>query len=107
MGAAEPGGTAEIIGTPVRTSGWMWGRSRYTLGGWSPWFGVLAGILAINSAIVLYTDPSQRWCWSTTIIIVSALDFFLGMGGFAAGAFGGIGGTLATHCMKSSRIRPF
>lgn len=76
-------------------TGWMWGQGMHTYGLWWPWFGVAAGILVIIGAIILYLRPEQRRVWGAVILIVSVLDFFLGMGGLFAGAMGVIGGVLA------------
>lgn len=76
-------------------NGWMWGRGVHTFGLWWPWFGVAAGILVIVGAIIVFLNPSQRRSWGAVIAVVSALDFFLGMGGLIAGVLGVIGGVLA------------
>jgi hypothetical protein len=76
-------------------NGWMWGRGMHAFGLWWPSFGVAAGILVIAGAIILYTNPRQQRGWGVVILTVSALDFFLGMGGLVAGALGVIGGILA------------
>jgi len=75
--------------------GWMWGQGMHAFGLWWPRFGVLAGILVTISAVMLYTKPEQQRSWGVVILIVSALDFFLGMGGLLAGALGAVGGALA------------
>jgi hypothetical protein len=75
--------------------GWMWGRGVYTFGMWWPWFGIAAGILVIAGAVTLYTNPKQQRGWGILILVVSALDFFLGMGGLIAGTLGVVGGILA------------
>lgn len=76
-------------------NGWMWGRGMHTFGLWSPWFGALAGILVIVGASILYSKPAQARTWGTIILVVSVLDFFLGMGGLVAGVLGVIGGAVA------------
>jgi hypothetical protein len=43
---------------------------------------------------MLYAKPEQRQTWGIVIIIASALNFFVGMGGLVAGALGVIGGAL-------------
>lgn len=60
-----------------------------------PWFGAIAGVLAVTAAILLYTNAKQQRAWGMVILVVSALDFVFGMGGLAAGALGVIGGILA------------
>ena len=58
-------------------------------------FGVVAGILVLAGAFLLYAQPERASTWGTTILIFSILGMF-GMGGFFIGAIVGIiGGTLA------------
>jgi hypothetical protein len=78
--------------------GWMWGHGMMrglapTL--WWPWFGLIAGIVVLIGAAMLYAKPEQRQTLGIVIIIASALNFFVGMGGLVAGALGVIGGALA------------
>jgi hypothetical protein len=78
------------------TGDWMWGqRGIRGFGIWWPWFGVVAGIVLLVGAVMLYTKPQQRRTWGTVILVVSALNFLLGMMGFLAGTLGVIGGVLA------------
>lgn len=76
-------------------NGWMWGRGMHTFGLWWPWFGALAGIVVILGAVILFVKPAQARTWGWIILIASALDFFLGMGGLVAGVLGVMGGILA------------
>lgn len=76
-------------------NGWMWGLGVYAFGAWWPWFGAIAGIVVVVGAIILYTNPRQQRSWGVVILVVSALDFLLGMGGLIAGALGVVGGILA------------
>jgi hypothetical protein len=62
---------------------------------WWPWFGLIAGIVVLIGAAMLYAKPEQRQTWGIVIIMASALNFFVGMGGLVAGALGVIGGALA------------
>ncbi|MFN4219069.1 MAG: hypothetical protein ACK4HB_07305 [Candidatus Bipolaricaulia bacterium] len=78
--------------------GWMWGHGMMrgfapTL--WWPWFGIIAGIVVLVGAAMLYAKPEQRQTWGIVILIASALNFFVGMGGLLAGVLGVIGGALA------------
>lgn len=78
--------------------GWMWGHGM--MRGWAPtlwwpWFGVIAGIVVLVGAALLYAKPEQRQGWGIVILIASALNFFVGMGGLLAGVLGVIGGVLA------------
>jgi hypothetical protein len=57
--------------------------------------GLIAGIVVLIGAAMLYAKPEQRQTWGIVIIIASALNFFVGMGGLVAGALGVIGGALA------------
>ena len=76
-------------------SGWMWGSGMHAFGMSWPWFGVLAGIVVLIGAVMLYVKPQQRRSWGIVILVISAIDFFVGMGGLLAGALGVIGGALA------------
>lgn len=75
--------------------GWMWGSGIHTFGMSWPWFGVLAGIVVLAGAVMLWVKPQQHRMWGLVVLVVSAIDFFLGMGGLLAGALGVIGGALA------------
>ena len=68
-------------------------------GGW--WFygaallGLIAGIVVLVGAIMIYARPSNAPTWGLLILVFSVLSFF-GMGGFFVGAILGIvGGVLA------------
>ncbi len=74
---------------------WMWGQGTRGLGIWWPWFGVLAGIIVLVGAVVLYIKPEQRRSWGIVILVASALFLFAGMGNLIAGTLGVIGGILA------------
>ena len=75
--------------------GWMWSRGMRSYGVWSPWFGIFAGIVVLVGAVMLYIRPEQRRSWGVVVLIASALNFFVGMGGLVAGTLGVIGGVLA------------
>jgi uncharacterized membrane protein YfcA len=67
-----------------------------SFGVWWPWFGIFAGIIVLVGAVMLYVKPEQRRTWGVVILVVSALNFPVGMGGgVLAGALGVIGGVLA------------
>lgn len=74
---------------------WMWGQGMHAFGMSWPWLGVVAGILVLIGAVMLYVRPEQRRSWGLVILVVSAIDVFVGMGGLLAGALGVIGGVLA------------
>ncbi len=74
---------------------WMWGQGTRGFGMWWPWFGVLAGIIVLVGAVVLYIKPEQRRRWGMVILVASALFLFAGMGNLVAGTLGVIGGILA------------
>lgn len=74
-------------------AGWMWGHG--LLGVWWPWFGLLAGIVVLVGAAMLYVKPESASAWGVAIVVVSALNLFLGMGGFLASILGILGGALA------------
>jgi hypothetical protein len=75
--------------------GWMWGRSMGSLGVLWPWFSICAGIVVLIGAVTLYIKPKQRRSWGLVVLVVSALNFLVGMGGLLASALGVIGGVLA------------
>ncbi len=75
--------------------GWMSGRGTRSFGVWWPWFGVLAGIVVLVGAVMLYVKPEQRRSWGVVILVASALNIFFGMMGLLAGTLGVIGGVLA------------
>jgi hypothetical protein len=74
---------------------WMWGSGMHVFGTSQPWFGAIAGVVVLVGAAILYAKPEQRRPWGLVILVVSAIDIFVGMGGLVAGALGVIGGALA------------
>lgn len=77
---------------------WMWGYGMMRTmapGMWSPWFGAAGGVLVIIGSIILYTTPGQSRTWGLVILILSALNFLVGMGGVLAGGLGIAGGAFA------------
>ena len=74
---------------------WMWGRGMHAFGMSWPWFGLVAGIVVLIGAVTLYVKPEHRQSWGLVILVISALDVFVGIGGLLAGALGVIGGVLA------------
>lgn len=76
-------------------SSWMWGSGMHAFGATWPWFGVMAGIVVVIGAVMSYVRPLERRGWGLAIVVLSALNFFVGMGGLLAGVFGVIGGALA------------
>jgi len=81
---------------------WMWGHGiTRGMGGvipvlfWGPWFGIIAGIIVLLAAVILYSNPSKAQSWGVVILIVSVLNLVVGMGGFLPGVLGIIGGALA------------
>ena len=80
----------------------MWGRGMIgQFGLWWPWFGALAGMIVIISAIILYFSPQYRRSLGTTILMTSILNLFLGMGGLLASALG-IAGGIVTLTSKTA-----
>lgn len=61
--------------------GWMGGRGN-ALG--SPWFIVVAGIIVLTGAVMLYFRSDQRRSWGVVILVVSGLEILLGMMGLLA-----------------------
>ncbi len=76
-------------------NGWMWGRGMHAFGLWWPWFGILAGVVVVIGAAILYFRPEHRRNWGAVILVVSAIDLLFGMGGLLAGVLGVIGGAMA------------
>jgi hypothetical protein len=74
----------------------MWGRGMMGhLGlGW-PWFGPIAGAIVAISAIAFYRSPQHHRSLGITILVVSLLNLFFGMGGFLASLLGIAGGIVA------------
>ncbi len=72
--------------------GWMWGHGVI---GWWPWLGLLAGIIVLIGAAMLYAKPAQSQGWGIVILVASALNLFLGMGGLLASLLGIVAGALA------------
>ncbi|MEA5463806.1 hypothetical protein [Leptothoe sp. PORK10 BA2] len=74
----------------------MWGRGMMTHFGWGwPWFGLIAGLIVMACAIAFYFSPQHQRSLGLTIVIVSLLNLFLGMGGVLASALGIVGGVVA------------
>lgn len=77
---------------------WMWHhgmmRDMAPMLGW-PWWGVIVGSVILLGAVMLYTKPEHCRGWGMAIVILSALNLFIGMGGFLASVLGIIGGALA------------
>jgi hypothetical protein len=74
---------------------WMWGRGMGTFGVLWPWSRVFVGIVVLIGAVMLYVKPRQRRGWGVLVLVASALNFIVGMGGLLAGALGVIGGMLS------------
>lgn len=81
-----------LAGGMMGGGSWMWSHGMV---GWWPWFGVVAGIIVLVGAAMLYAQPRQAPAWGIAILVVSALNLFLGMGGLLASLLGLIGGALA------------
>jgi hypothetical protein len=63
---------------------WLW-----------PWLGIIAGIIVLLGAVMIYSKPAKAQGWGMAILIASAINLIAGMGGFLAGVLGIIGGALA------------
>lgn len=81
---------------------WMWGHGMmrgmmpgFGFGLGFPWFGAAAGIVLLIGSVFLYSRPEQSRTWGFVILVVSALNVLVGMGGLLAGALGVVGGSLA------------
>lgn len=88
-------GWNSMMGNGEGMYGWMWGRGMHAFGMSWPWFGVLAGIVVLIGAVMLYVRPEQSRNWGLLILVASALNVFVGIGGVLAGALGIVGGVLA------------
>jgi hypothetical protein len=95
MGGGRGLGYGQGMGQWEGMQGWMWGRGMQAFGLRWPWFGLLAGIVVIIGAVMMYTKPQQHRSWGIVILVLSALDFLLGMGGVLAATLGVVGGALA------------
>lgn len=91
-----------FIGWGAGGMGWMWGHGM--MGGfggfasgssWWPWLGIIAGIIVLIGAAMIYAKPAQSQGWGIAILTASALNLFLGMGGLLASLLGIVGGALA------------
>ena len=76
-------------------NGWMWGRGAHVFGMSWAWFGLVAGIVVLIGAVMLYVKPEQRRSWGLVIVVISGLNILIGIGGLLAGALGVVGGVLA------------
>ena len=93
-----PSPMGDGMGSHWMRGGWMWRHSMMRDMApmlWWPWFGVLAGIVVLIGAIMLYNKPEQCRGWGMAILILSAVNLFIGMGGFLASVLGIIGGAMA------------
>lgn len=81
----------------------MWGRGMmgYLGLGW-PWLGLIAGAIVVISAIILYAYPQHRRSLGLTILLVSLLNLFFGMGGLLASLLGIAGGAVALTPREAS-----
>jgi len=78
---------------------WMWRhhQAMHGYGGgamWS-WIGVIAGIVVLVGAVVVYSRPAAAKGWGIGILVASAVDLLAGAGGLLGGTLGIIGGILA------------
>ena len=60
-----------------------------------PWFSFVAGIAVLVGAVMLYSRPTDHARWGLIIIVASAVNLFVGMGGLVPGVLGVVGGALA------------
>ena len=81
---------------PGMMGGWMWGHGMMRgFLPWWPWFGIIAGIIVLVGAAMLYARPEQCRGWGIAILVAAALNLFIGMGGVLASLLGISGGALA------------
>jgi len=87
--------------------GWMWCNGmmgHFAPGFMWPWLGLLAGIVILVGAVMLYTKPEQSSTWGLVIVVAAALNFLFGVGGVLASLLGLVGGALAMSSNKSPPI---
>ncbi len=76
--------------------GWMRGHGALALGGpWTAWLGLAAGTVLVAGAIGMYARPRTAPAWGVIVIIGTAVNLFVGLGGFLASVLGIVGGALA------------
>lgn len=69
-----------------------------SFGGWFYGFaiiGIIAGVLVLFSAIMMYDRPRQVATWGAVILVFSVVSFFDAGGFFVGAALGIVGGILA------------
>ena len=76
--------------------GWMRGHGALALGGpWTAWLGLAAGLALVAGSVAMYARPRTAPAWGLVVVAASALNLFVGLGGFLASVVGVIGGALA------------
>ncbi len=73
--------------------GWMGGHGAMGIG-WG-WLGIVTGLAVLVGAVGLYARPATAASWGVVILVASALNLLVGMGGFLASILGLIGGVVA------------
>ena len=91
-----------MYGMHYEQGSWMWHQGMMRGMGmgmgsilWWPWFGFIAGIVVLVAAAMFYSSPAQAKTLCIVIIVFSAIDALVGMGGLIAGTLGILGGALA------------
>lgn len=72
-------------------------------GGWFYGFaiiGIIAGVLVLFSAVMMYDRPRHVATWGTLILVLSEVSFFGASGFFVGAALGIVGGILALTWKK-------
>lgn len=104
MGFSGPGYYGGMMGGYSGMMNGYYGMMQgYGFGGWfygMAGIGLVAGIIILIGAIMVYTQPSKASTWGALIVIFSILSLF-GMGGFfLGGILGVVGGILAMTLNK-------
>jgi hypothetical protein len=99
---ATRGMAAGVGGRMIMRFPWFWYHRMFRGAGdmapslriWS-WLGAVAGILVLIGAAVIYTRPQETPTWGKVILIASAVNLIVGLGGFLPGILGIVAGVLA------------
>ncbi|MGB9757992.1 MAG: hypothetical protein ACPLRP_02525 [Candidatus Bipolaricaulaceae bacterium] len=99
------GGMMSGIGWGPGGTGWMWGHGMmggFYPGAYWPWLGIALGAVVLLGAAMLFVRPEQAQGWGIAVLVASAVNLFLGMGGVFASLLGIIGGALALRPGKNN-----
>jgi hypothetical protein len=83
---AKPLAGTEGANTPFFSPDGQSGKPSF--GAWWPRFSMFAGIVVLVGAVMLYVKPEQPRSWGVVVLVASALNFFVRMGGLYSGSAG-------------------